>query len=119
VGGNFVFLSFGERHHDLALQAVGPSAPGAQPYGVGLYHFALEVPSLDALAEAYMILREAGVPVSPVDHGVSKAFYFADPDGNGLEVYVDTRHNHASWQGMSRPLDVEALLADRQEGEVA
>jgi catechol 2,3-dioxygenase len=34
-------------------------------------------------------LEAAGVSVRPVDHGVTKSLYFTDPDGNGLEVYID------------------------------
>lgn len=37
----FAFLTFGDRHHDLAVQAVGEDAPGPGP-GVGLYHVAFE-----------------------------------------------------------------------------
>jgi len=37
------------------------------------------------------------VLVSSVDHGISKALYFDDPDGNGLEVYVDTRTENDRW----------------------
>jgi catechol 2,3-dioxygenase len=30
-----------------------------------------------------------GVATTPIDHEVTKSLYFADPDGNGVEVYVD------------------------------
>ncbi|MFB6173166.1 MAG: VOC family protein [Halobacteriales archaeon] len=99
---NIAFLSFGERHHDLALQAVGGDAPDPGP-GVGLYHAAFEVEDGDALAATHDRLRERGVAVDPVDHGISRALYFADPDGNGLEVYRDTRGEtgRETWGGES------------------
>ena len=104
--GNFAFLSYGERHHDLALQALGPDAPGPGA-GVGLYHTAWEVDSRAALAATYDRLSERGVEVTPVDHGISEALYFSDPDGNGVEVYRDTRgeRGHERWQGRNEPFD--------------
>jgi catechol 2,3-dioxygenase len=108
----FAFLSFGERHHDVALQEVGGDVDG-RPSGrsVGLYHAAFEVESEAALAAIYDRLLERGVEVSPVDHGISKALYFADPDGNGLEVYLDTRAvNEADeWDGTNERFDPREL----------
>ena len=46
--GRYAFLSFGEHHHDVALQGVGPGAPG-QSAGVGLYHAAFEVADRETL----------------------------------------------------------------------
>lgn len=38
--------------------------------------------------------------VSAVDHLISWALYFPDPDGNGLELYCDTRADgYSFWQG--------------------
>jgi len=63
-----------------------------------------------ALRETYERLRERSVDVSPVDHGISKAIYFDDPDGNGLEVYLDTRGTDGEqWQGRSRRFDPTTL----------
>jgi catechol 2,3-dioxygenase len=104
--GGFAFLSFGEHHHDVALQGLGPDAPGPSQ-GVGLYHAAFEVDSRDALQQVYERLRERGVDATPVDHGISEALYFADPDGNGLEIYRDTRaeRDRTEWGGMNEPFD--------------
>ena len=108
--GRFAFLSWGEKHHDLALQGIGADASGPER-GVGLYHVAFEVPNAEALAATYRRLRERGVPVSPVDHGISKALYFDDPDGNGLEVYLDTRdaEDQWRWQGQNDPFDPQSV----------
>jgi catechol-2,3-dioxygenase len=73
--------------HDLALMQLGPNAADADPQRVGLYHFAYQVESEEALAEAYRTLREAGVPiVGTGDHGVSKGIYILDPDGIEIEI---------------------------------
>ena len=34
-------------------------------------------------------LDEAGIPCASVDHEVTQSLYFADPDGNQVELYVD------------------------------
>ena len=104
--GRFQFLSWGERHHDVALQAVGPDAPGPSS-GVGLYHAAMEVADAAGLTTIFERLQDRGVPVTPVDHGISKALYFSDPDGNGLEVYLDTRaeNDQEKWTGRDAPFD--------------
>lgn len=52
------------------------------------------------------------------DHGVSEAVYFADPDGNGVEIYRD--RDRADWprnaegelEMVNSPLDLDALLAE-------
>lgn len=112
VGGHYAFLSGGDLHHEIALQAVGPAAPAPHPRGVGLYHVAFEVPDRAALAEAYRELTAAGVEVYPVDHRISWALYFDDPDGNGLELYWDTRKEPGGedlWHGNNVPLPAGAL----------
>ena len=103
--GRYAFLSFGEHHHDVALQGVGPDAPG-QSAGVGLYHAAFEVADDDELAALHEQVTDRGVDVAPVDHGISRALYFDDPDGNGLEAYVDTRDSEGEeWAGENEPFD--------------
>lgn len=108
--GGFAFLSYGDRHHDVALQELGVDAPGPGR-GIGLYHAAFEVPSTDALRATHDRLRERGIDVTPVDHRISKALYFDDPDGNGLEVYLDTReaNDRETWEGENRRFDPETL----------
>ena len=87
---NLSFLPFGEHYHDLALRALGDVAATPGP-NVGLYHSAWEAPSREASRDVYERVRERDVRVSSVDHGISLALYFDDPDGNGVEVYLDTR----------------------------
>jgi len=117
--GRFAFLTLGAHHHDLALQGVGneseadgtgePVAPDRpEP---GLYHHAWEFEDEAALAAAADRLQERGVAVSPVDHGISKALYFEDPDGNGVELYVDTREERdmEHWNGRNDRFNPDRL----------
>ncbi|MCP9491256.1 MAG: VOC family protein [Solirubrobacteraceae bacterium MAG38_C4-C5] len=94
--------------------------PGARPAGrhAGLFHVALLHPSREELARALARLSDAGARLQgAADHGVSEALYLADPDGNGLELYVDRpREDWPAGSGGSRvgmftaPLDLHALL---------
>lgn len=116
VGDDFAFLSFGSAHHDVALQALGDQAAFASPGAVGLYHVAFEVPDAPTLLARWDALRARGRVVG-VDHGISWALYTNDPDGNGVEVYLDRRLVHAkgAWGGRSQPLArgrVEAAAAE-------
>ncbi len=109
--GSFVFLSLGEAHHDLALQSIGgEDSAGTGEQEPGLYHAAWEVDDADALRRASERLSERGVDVSPVDHGISKALYFDDPDGNGVEIYLDMRAERdlETWDGRNEQFDPAA-----------
>ena len=90
--GRMVFFSAtGQNHHDLALLAVGPDAPGPQQEGVGLYHVALKIGDrLEDLRAARAHLEAHGITeIRVTDHRVSQSVYLNDPDGNGLELFVD------------------------------
>jgi catechol 2,3-dioxygenase len=100
------------------LQQVGPDAPQPPAHGTGLYHIAFEVPDRRSFAEAYRTLKEAGIRVATVDHFISWAMYFDDPDGNGLEIYCDSRHlpgGRPLWHGENAPLPGKTILAELAE----
>ncbi len=114
VGSSYAFLTAGTYHHEIALQDVGPNAPHPLANATGLYHVAFEVPDKRSFARAYQALTSAGIPVASVDHYISWAMYFDDPDGNGLEIYWDTRNQSGRrplWRGENAPLADETILA--------
>ena len=91
------FLACDPGHaHDIALFEVGEDAAGPQPGQVGLNHVAWRMASLADLAEMYRRLQDRGVALRVADHTVSIGIYFADPDGNGLEVYYELPRSE--WQ---------------------
>jgi catechol 2,3-dioxygenase len=113
VDDAYAFLTGGDFHHEIALQNVGPDAPAPPQQGTGLYHVAFQVPDRESFAQAYIALTEAGIRVATVDHRISWAMYFDDPDGNGLEIYWDTRDQPGRprlWQGINEPLEREVIL---------
>ena len=68
-----------------------PDLPGVDPRQAGLFHNAFLFP--DAANLAATVYRAAQDPRSRFagssDHLVSEAFYFTDPEGNGVELYTD------------------------------
>lgn len=112
LNDSFVFMSAGNMHHELALQEVGKNAALPGRYDVGLYHVAFEVPYKQTLIEAYRNIKHDGIEVYSVDHRISWALYFNDPDGNGIEVYWDTRDQKGGvekWEGKDRLLTDDML----------
>ena len=69
--------------HDLGLFTVGEQ-PG--PGGIGLYHLAWEVDTLDELERLAGVLSAKGALVGASDHGTTKSLYAKDPDGIEFEV---------------------------------
>lgn len=87
-GMKMAFFSLGN-HHDLAISEVGKGATSTND-GPGLDHVAFCIGNtVGQLREAKVHLEAAGIDVDPVDHEVTQSLYFTDPDGNGIEVYVD------------------------------
>jgi len=84
------FFSFGN-HHDFAIMAIGEDAASPPEHAPGLLHAAFKIgDSLAQLRAAKADLEAAGIATVPRDHGVTQSLYFHDPDGNEIEVYVDT-----------------------------
>jgi catechol 2,3-dioxygenase len=82
---------------------------------LGLYHFAVLLPDRAALGRLLAHLDARGEHVGMADHLVSEAIYLSDPDGLGIEVYVDRPRSAWRMQGStlamaSDPLDVDGLL---------
>ncbi len=83
------FFTLGN-HHDFAVMEVTGEGSSRSASAVGLHHVAFKIgTTLDELREAKATLASAGIATTPVDHEVTKSLYFADPDGNGVELYVD------------------------------
>jgi len=115
--GTAAFMSFGTLHHDIGLfKDNGDRTRGT----LGLAHVALRLPGGDAeLRVAYDKLKAAGVEVDhTTDHGMTHSFYFADPDGNTLEIYVDVYSEEKGRDvmrdkgGYREKLDMESVAAN-------
>ena len=117
MGPGAAFISAGGYHHHIGLntwESKGGSQPA--PGTTGLYHVAIRYPTRKSLADALRRLDAAGIRLDgAADHGVSEALYLHDPDGNGLELYVDRprdqwpRSEDGSLEMYTRALDIAGL----------
>ena len=95
----------------------------------GMHHTAFEYDSFDDLNASYLRLRDAGIaPAICLDHGMTFSYYYADPDGNNVELQCDvfgdweksTEWMRTSIDFRNDPLgkfvDPEKVAADRAAG---
>ena len=91
-----------------------PGLPAVDPRQAGLFHTAFLFEDQASLAGT--VLRAAQDPRSRFagtgDHLVSEAFYFTDPEGNGIELYVDRPRD--SWQWKDGQVVMDTLYIDPQ-----
>lgn len=91
------------------------AAPVPRRGRLGLFHYAILLPDRAGLAAFVRHLQRIGVAAGMSDHLVSEAIYLSDPDGLGIEVYVDRpRSRWGVRDGMLQmgtlPLDLVSLL---------
>jgi catechol-2,3-dioxygenase len=104
-----VFLTYDGEHHRIAIAdptaireggaealadgsdagALSPKELAAlPPHGLG--HIAFTYPTLADLLEHWERLKaDSVVPVMAVNHGPTTSLYYADPDGNLIELQID------------------------------
>jgi catechol 2,3-dioxygenase len=119
-GTSAVFLSAGGYHHHIGLNTWAGKGATPPPAGhTGIYHHAILFPTRRELALILKRLMEANYPLTgTADHGVSEAIYLNDPDGIGVELYVDRPRqtwkvsNDGLVEMVTEPLDLEDLLKE-------
>lgn len=97
------------------------ASPVAPRGRLGLFHFAILLPTRSALAGAMVQLQSHGVPLGSSDHLVSEALYLSDPDGLGIEIYADRPRTSWTTNGdelamATEPLDVASLMREPGAG---
>lgn len=77
----------------------------------GLFHTALLFDDQSALAATVATTAQYDPRsfTGSADHLVSEAFYFSDPEGNGIELYWDRPREEWSWDGKNVVMDSLAL----------
>jgi catechol 2,3-dioxygenase len=103
-GSDLVFLSRNpDEHHQLVLATGRP--PGVEFNVVNQISFKL--PTLADLKAMHARARDEGTKqFRMVTHGNAWSVYFADPEGNRVEVFVDTPWHTP--QPVVEPFDIEA-----------
>ena len=89
------FLTYDDEHHRFAFANMSlfqPDGIDTERQGaIGVDHVAYTYASLHDLLETYARLKAQGlVPYWCIHHGISVSLYYADPDGNQMELQVDS-----------------------------
>lgn len=108
--GSRVTLGRGSR--PVIILEHSPALKHAGPHDAGLFHTAILFETERALAAAvYSVAqRFPGSFTGSSDHLVSKAFYFDDPEGNGVELYWD--RDRSQWSWMHGSIEMGTLFLD-------
>jgi catechol 2,3-dioxygenase len=93
------FAVLGRGTTPVVILQHAPELRHASPRDAGLFHTAVLFDSREALATAIFSVasRYPGTFTGSADHLVSEAFYFTDPEGNGVELYFDRDRSTWSW----------------------
>lgn len=87
LGYEFAFLTAAADHHHQVVFISGRASNG----GTTVNQLSFKVANLDELKEMYRRACAAGVTgIRQMSHGNALSFYMNDPEGNGIEVYMDT-----------------------------
>ncbi len=119
IGGQEGSVVLGSQERSILRLISSPERQPAPPGSAGLYHTAIVFSSRANLAHTLARMLEH-VPFTfqgSSDHIVSEAFYFIDPEGNGLELYFDKDASGWQWrngqvQMGSRYIDPRAYIAE-------
>ncbi len=92
-------VTLGRGTTPLVILKHAPELVHASPRDAGLFHTAILFDTEASLAAAVysVATRAPGTFTGSSDHIVSKAFYFNDPEGNGIELYWDRDRSQWSW----------------------
>jgi catechol 2,3-dioxygenase len=131
VPTGIAFVSNDRANHRLAIFMLPDLKDSTTKGELKLQHVAFEYAKIDDLLNSYMRMKKLGImPILAMDHGSSISFYYNDPDGNTVELFVDTfgdwdksteymrsqfsRESRENWMGA--PVDAEKLVTAHQTG---
>ena len=124
---SIAFLCYDEQNHRLAL-VVRPGTTARDPHAAGLDHLAFTYADLSELVTTYERLKASAIePIRCMNHGSSMSLYYADPDGNQIELKVDnfdTYEEQHAWMRseafaqnpIGRPFDMDELATQLKAG---
>ncbi len=113
-------ITLGRAPHAVIVLEFAPHLSPAELGAAGLFHTAILFDTREQLATAlYSTARytaageRRGAFTGSADHLVSLAFYFSDPEGNGVELYWD--RERSAWSWTHGQLEMATLRLDPNE----
>ncbi|WP_344808398.1 VOC family protein [Microlunatus ginsengisoli] len=109
AGGQVVL---GRGTEPILVLVHSPELQHAPSRSAGLFHTAILFESEADLATAVYAVasRHPGTFTGSADHLVSQAFYFTDPEGNGVELYTD--RDRSTWSWTHGRVEMATLMLD-------
>ncbi|MFD2758244.1 VOC family protein [Gulosibacter faecalis] len=104
--------TLGRAGRPLVILEHTPALKHASPGEAGLFHTAILFDTEAELAASVYSTaqRFPGLFTGSADHLVSKAFYFNDPEGNGVELYWD--RDRSAWSWTHGEVEMDTLFLD-------
>ena len=116
-------ITLGAANRPLLVLEPDASAKPDDPRSAGLFHTAFLLPSRADLGRWInrAIANKIGIDGAS-DHLVSEALYLTDPEGNGIEIYVDRRPQDWKWNGdkvamATERMNIPAVVASVPAGD--
>lgn len=103
--GAAALAAHGEDRPLIVLREHTDAAPIPTRGRLGLYHYAVLLPTRADLGRLLRHLSDVGERPGASDHHVSEALYLRDPDGLGIEVYAD--RPRSAWETNGREIRME------------
>lgn len=104
-------LSVGNEGDALVLKQL-ENGRHASVQEAGLFHIAFLLDGVTQLGAFIKHIAAKRIPIGGGDHLVSEAVYFNDPEGNGIEVYIDRASDTWQWRDGLVKMDTLQLDVD-------
>lgn len=101
-----ILYQIGVQNHFISLNQI---ERGREPLSAeaGLFHLAIQLSSQSALADILVQLSDYSLPVDGGENHLTTSLYVNDPEGNGLEFYVEA-HNE-DWDNVEEQVTLDTL----------
>ncbi|MBI1814118.1 MAG: VOC family protein [Deltaproteobacteria bacterium] len=126
--GVLAFLTYDDEHHRIAIASI-PGLEEQPMMAAGTDHIAFSYADLGDLLHTFRCLKAAGIePYWCINRGPTTSLYYKDPDGNRVELQVDSmpsaraidawmRSGEFSANPIGVIFDPEELVARYEAGE--
>ncbi|GAB3114666.1 biphenyl 2,3-dioxygenase [Aestuariicella hydrocarbonica] len=122
------FVTYDEEHHRIALIHPPMEMDRKTETTAAAHHTAYTFANIDDLIARYELLRDQDIlPEVCICHGITTSIYYKDPDGNFVELQIDTFENpddataymegpYYEEDSVGPAFDPEELIEKRREG---
>ena len=112
------FMTFDGDHHRIVIFTTDDTEDKVAN-SAGVDHIGIGLPDFAALIDNYERLKAHGItPTLPVNHGFTTSLYYADPDGNEIELTVDNFRTKDECKAWMRTERMAALMNPPTFGDV-